>query len=62
MKIKAGDRIVNLSVPWSGKLRYIKSIFKREFALIDLPNAEIRMIQVDDVLYNSSIECWEAFK
>ena len=55
MKIKAGDKIVNLSVPWSGKVRS-KS---KSLALVDLPNGEALAVGLSSIEYNYDLKVWE---
>ena len=58
VNIKAGDRIVDLSESWSGKVRYKKTIRENKYVIIDLPNGHIKLIYFRDVKYNNELGCF----
>ena len=55
MKIKSGDRILNLSSPWSGKVRSISDFW----AVIDLCNSERVTVRRSNIKYNDDLKTWE---
>ena len=59
MKIKAGDKILNLSAPWSGKVRYFKVMCGTRYAYIDLPSKVPTYVAVKNIKYNDELGVWE---
>jgi hypothetical protein len=55
MKIKAGDRILNLSAPWSGKVRSMS----KKWLIVDIPTYEPVVVRRCRIKYNNEIRSWE---
>jgi hypothetical protein len=55
MTIKAGDRILNLSAPWSGKIRSMS----RWWVMVDLPTHEPVAVRRSKIKYNYNFKSWE---
>ena len=55
MKIKAGDKILNLSAPWSGKVRSMS----RWWVMVDLPPHEPVTVKRIKIKYNYNFKGWE---
>ena len=55
MKIKAGDKILNLSAPWSGKVRSMS----RWWVMVDLPTHELVAVRRSKIKYNDDLKVLE---
>ena len=55
MKIKAGDKILNLSAPWSGRVRSMS----RWWVMVDLPTHEPVTVKRSKIKYNYNFKSWE---
>ena len=55
MKIKAGDKILNLSKPWSGKVRSMS----RWWVMVDLPTHEPVAVRRSKIKYNDDLKVLE---
>jgi len=56
VNIKAGDRILSLSTPWSGKVRSMS----KKWVIVDIPTHERIAVRRCRIKYNNEIRSWEA--